>query len=178
MRRNNGAHFFWIIALLLALSALGEGGSLPLQPGDALPSLIGQTLSGRVLDLPAATRGKAAVAIFSFSRAGGRDARNWAQHFSNDYTHLAIYNVIFLESVPRPLHGIVASRIRDKMPLGMQDQTLLLYQHQIPWEQRLHIQDENYACVVVIERTGFIRSISSGPFTESVYARVKSEFEP
>lgn len=44
------------------------------------PSLVGQTVEGKRLDLPTSAGGKVAVVIFSFSRSGGRDAQNWAQH--------------------------------------------------------------------------------------------------
>ncbi len=115
------------------------------------------------------------MAIFSFSRTGGRDARNWAQHFSNDYPQLAIYNVIFLESVPRLFRPMVVSRIQSGMPPGMQDRTQPLYQQQISWEQMLHVKDENYACVVVLGRTGLIRWMASGPFAEAIYARATAE---
>jgi hypothetical protein len=161
--------------VVLVLSALGEDGSLPLQRGDALPALVGQTLSGKMLDLPAVARGSAVVVIFSFSRAGGRDARNWAQQLSKDYPEVAVYNAIFLESVPRLLRNLVASGIHSVMPSAAQDRTLLLYQQQGSWEKMLQVQDENCASVVVLGPTGLIRSVSAGGFTEAIYARVKAE---
>jgi hypothetical protein len=168
----------WAAVPLLAWPALGERGTAPLQPGNALPALSGQTLSGKLLELPAAARNHVSVAIFSFSRAGGRDARKWAQQLSKDDPHVAIYNVIFLESVPRVLRSVVVSGIRNQMPSTMRDQTVFLYQQQTSWEQRLHIEDTDYACVVVLGRTGLIRSVSSGPFTDAIYARVQAALGP
>ena len=100
-RRNYGAIGASALVVFLAASALGEQGTSLLKPGDALPPLAGQTVAGKPLDLPTAAEGKIAVVIFSFSRAGGRDAQNWAQHLSKDDPHLSIYSAIFLESVPR-----------------------------------------------------------------------------
>jgi hypothetical protein len=77
------------------------------------------------------------VVIFSFSRAGGHDARNWAQHLSKDYPHLEIYNAIFLESVPRLFRDMVVAGIRSGMPPAVQDRTVILYQQQSSWEQKL-----------------------------------------
>ncbi|MFP5229536.1 MAG: hypothetical protein ACLGXA_18135 [Acidobacteriota bacterium] len=158
--------------------AWGEGSSVPLQPGDALPSLAGQTLSNRSLHLPAAASGEVAVVIFSFSRAGGHEARNWALHLSKDYPRLKIYNAIFLESVPRLFRGMVVSGIRSGMPPSVQDRTVILYQQQNSWEQKLHLADENSAVVLVLGRTGLIRYLVSGTFAEAIYARVREEVGP
>lgn len=168
----------WALVLLLALPALGEEGSVPLQPGVALPSLVGQTLSGKPFDLPDAARGEIAVVIFSFSRAGGHDARNWVQHLSKDYPHLNIYNLIFLESVPRPFRGMAVSGVRSGMPPAVQDRTMILFQQQTSWEQKLRLTDENYACVLVLGPTGLIRGMTSGLFTENLYRQVRERISP
>lgn len=174
-RRNCGAIGALVLVALLAVSALGEQGTSMLKPGDALPLLAGQTVVARPLELPTAAAGKVAVVIFSFSRGGGRDAQNWAQHLSKDDPYLPIYTAIFLESVPRMFRAIAVSGIRSGMPLVMLDRTLLLYQQQTSWEQRLHVTDESYACVLVLDQSGLIRWISPGPFADSRYLRLRNE---
>ena len=175
LRRNCGVISTGALVVLLAASALGEQGTSLLKPGDALPPLGGQTLSGKPFDLPTAAAGKVAVVIFSFSRGGGRDAQNWAQHFSKDDPYLPIYTAIFLESVPRVFRSIAVSGIRNGMPPVMLDRTMLLYQHQTSWEQRLHVTDESHACVLVLDQSGRIRWISLGPFADSLYLRLRKE---
>ncbi len=177
-RQNYGASGASALVVLLAASALGEQGTSLLKPGDALPRLAGQTVAGKPLDLPTAAAGKVAVVIFSFSRGGGRDAQNWAQHLSNDDPHLPIYTAIFLESVPRMFRAIAVSGIRSGMPPVMLDQTLLLYQEQTSWEQRLHVKDESYACVLVLDQSGRIRWISLGPFADPLYLSLRKEVRP
>lgn len=174
-RRSCAAIGAWALVVLLATSSLAEQGTSLLKPGDAFPPLAGRTVAGKPLDLPTAAAGKVAVVIFSFSRAGGRDAQNWAQHLSKDDPHLAIYTAIFLESVPRMFRSIAVSGIRSGMPPAMLDQTLLLYQQQTSWEQRLHVKDESYACVLVLDQSGRIRWISLGPFADSLYLRLRKE---
>lgn len=178
LRRNCGAIGTGALLVLLAASAPGEQGASLLKHGDAFPSLGGQTVAGKPLDLPTAAAGKVAVVIFSFSRSGGRDAQNWAQHLSKDDPHLPIYTAIFLESVPRMFRSIAVSGIRNGMPPVMQDHTLLLYRQQSLWEQRLQITDESYACVLVLDQSGRIRWISLGPFADSLYRRLRKEVRP
>lgn len=178
LRRNRGAIGAWALVVLLVASAHGEPGTPLLKPGDALPPLAGKTVTGKPLDIPAAAEGNVAVVIFSFSRAGGRHAQNWAQHLSKDDPHLPLYTAIFLESVPRLFRSIAVSEIRSGMPPAMQDRTLIVYQQQGLWEQRLHVTDESYARVLVLGQAGRIRWMSPGPFADSIYLRLRKEVQP
>lgn len=99
-----------------------------------LPSLAGQTVTGKPLDILKAAEGNVAVVIFSFGQAGGRDAQNWAQHITKDQQQLPLYTAIFLESVARFFRSAAVSGIRSGMSPAMQDRTLLFYQQQSLWE--------------------------------------------
>ena len=158
--------------------ALAQGTVPLLQPGDALPLLAGETVAGRPLELPAGPSGKVAVIIFSFSRTGGRDAQNWAEHLAKDEARVPLYSAIFLESVPRLFRSLAVSGIRSGMPQLMLDHTLLVYRQQSAWEHRLHVTDDRYACVLVLNEVGRVRWISSGPFADSLYLRLKEELRP
>ena len=136
VRRSAAAFVMeWILGVPIA----GQPGPSHLKPGDTLPALTGQTITGRSLDLPAAIDDSLAVLIFSFSRAGGRDAQSWEQRLSKDYPHVSIYTTIFLESVPRPFRRLAVTSIRDGMPVFLQDRTMLLYRDETLWEQRLQV---------------------------------------
>jgi hypothetical protein len=167
-----------IVLAFVVGSARGRGGTSPLKAGDLLPPLVGQTVAGKQLDLPAATERKVAVVIFSFSRTGGQDARSWEQHISKDDPNLPLYTAIFLESVPRLFRSLAISDIRSTMPPAMLGQTLLLYQQQTFWKQRLRVTDENHACVLVLDRSGRIRWISLGPYADALYVHLRKETEP
>src|SRR5580692_6242644 len=97
-------------ALFFTLAAV-----TPLKTGDVFPGFGGQTISGREATLPEA--GKQLLAIFSFSRASGDDARRWREHADLG----DCYGIIMLESVPRLLRGLVASGIRSGMPPDVRD---------------------------------------------------------
>lgn len=166
----------WSIVLALVVaSARGEGGTSPLKPGNVLPPLASQTLTGKQLALPSATQGNVTVVIFSFTRAGGRDAKSWAQHLSKDDPRLLLYTAIFLESVPHIFRAIAVSEIRNGMPQSRQDRTLLLYDHQSFWEQWLHVTDKSQACVLLVGRSGDIQWLHSGPFDDSLYFALRKQ---
>jgi hypothetical protein len=177
MLHRNSSATGWGLAVLLTASVFGQAHRVALMPGDSLPPLAGRTVSGNQLSLPSAAVGAPAVVIFSFSRAGGSDARDWAQRLARDYPHLAIYTAIFLESVPRFFRPLAASNIRNGMPVSMHDRTMLLYQDQKTWEEALNVTNESCAVVVLLGPDGHVRWIASGPFTDSLYLRLKEEME-
>lgn len=172
MRRSVVIVGLSVSALLLFARASGSPGQLPLKIGDTLPPLAGQALIGKSLNLPGDT-GDPSVMIFSFSRAGGRDAQNWAQRILKDNPQETIHTVIFLESVPRLFRAMAVSGIRSGMPLAMQDRTILMYGDEALWKQRFQITDEGRAFVMLLGAGGHIRWLGSGPFAETPYLELR-----
>ena len=162
---------------LFLLCAYASSQTYPsqLRYGDAMPSFAGQTLSGKWVGLSAVDAGRPAVVIFSFSRAGGRDAQNWTQHLAKDDPRFSIYTIIFLESVPRLLRSMVVSGIKSGMPPVMQDRTILLYWDERSWKQRLQLADESHACVTLIRANGEIQWMNSESFSDARYSELTKQ---
>lgn len=158
-----------ISLFLLSVHSPAQSGQPYLKPGDILPPLAGQALTGKWLDIASAIGGKPAVMIFSFSRAGGRDAQMWTQRIMKDDPHLAIYTVIFLESVPGLFRAMAVSGIKDGMPPSLQDRTILLYRDEGLWRQRLQVANERHACVMLLGPADRVQWMTSGPFTDALY---------
>lgn len=175
LRQNAVAAGLVILTILLSVPTPGQPAPSQLKPDDTLPMLGGQALTGKWLDLPAAAGDSPAAVILSFSRAGGHDAQNWAQHLSKDYPHLAIYTVIFLESVPRLFRSVAVSGIRGGMPLSMQYRTILLYRYESLWKRRLQATDEGRASVILLGPRGHIKWITSDPFADSLYLALSKQ---
>ena len=155
--------------LLSAHSAVQAGQSY-LKPGNILPPLAGQALNGKWLDIASVSGGNPAVVVFSFSRAGGRDAQLWTQRLMKDDPHPAIYTVIFLESVPGLFRAMAVSGIKDGIPPALQDRTILLYRDEDVWRQRLQVTNKRHACVVLLGPTGGVQWMTPGPFADALYS--------
>jgi hypothetical protein len=84
-RRIMPRRFFLLGILLGSFCWVGATAQTPLQTGDTLPEISGQTLSGKHLTLPADAAGKPAVVSFSFSRTGGKDSTLWSEHIEKDF---------------------------------------------------------------------------------------------
>jgi hypothetical protein len=149
--------------LLFAFAAVA-----PLRIGDVFPAVTSQTISGRTVALPEA--GKQLVAIFSFSRAAGDDARRWRERLEG----VECYGIIMLESVPRLLRGMVASAIKSGMPQAVRDRTIMSYKEEAIWRQRLAVSDDKRAYVVLVAGSGKVVWTNSGAFSESECSKLLS----
>jgi hypothetical protein len=147
-------------------------GTVQLEPGDQLPQISAQTLTGRSLDLPSTAAGHLAVIVFSVSRSGGKDARVWDDRLLEDFPHLSIYSVILLESVPGLFRGMALSGIRGGMPPGLQDHTVVLFRDESLWKQYLTAADESHAYVMLLGPEGRILWLSHRAFTDDQYRQL------
>jgi len=168
--------------LLIALS-LGTGlahaasaQSVPLPVGAALPQLSGQTLSGKQLALPADAAGKPAIVVFSFSKAGGKDAGAWSERVRKDFPGVApSYTLMMIEAAPRFVRGMIISGTKKDMPPAAQDRSIAMEKDEDLWKERLGFTDSDHAYLFLLGPDGKIRWKNSGPFTESEYAALKKE---
>jgi len=148
----------------------------PLHVGDTLPVVAGETMSGKTLARPTAAAGKAAILVFSFSRAGGNDARIWNDHVSiatKDNSHISSFTVMMLESVPRILRGFVTSGIRKQMPPATYERSIFVFRDEAIWKQRLAVSDERRAYVVLIDAAARICWMNLGPFNDSAFEKLR-----
>jgi hypothetical protein len=118
------------------------------------------------------------VVVFSFSKGAGNDGRLWNERLSKDFADvIPSYTVILLESVPKLFRGMATSGMKRNMPLSLQERTLVLYQDEELWKQRLAVSDESRAYIVLLRPDGRIHWINPGTFTDSEYGRLKIEIE-
>lgn len=147
----------------------------PLHLGDLFPEVVGETLTSKSLELPAAAAGKPAVIVFSFSKTAGKDARLWNEHLSKDFSNAGLgYDVIVLESVPKLFRGMAVSGIRSSMPPPLQDRTIVLYKDEELWKGRLAVSDDQRAYVVLLGPDDHLVWSNSSAFSDSQYEELKN----
>lgn len=171
--------------LLLALglftmprTASAQSASEMLHSGNVFPNISGRTTSGKPIQLSNVITGKTAIVVFSFSKAAGQDARRWNDLLSKDYCSdhsLACSTVIMLASAPRLLRGVIVSELNRTVPPSMRDETIVSYQNEDLWKQRLAVTDDSRAYVFLLDTSGHIRWRNSGAFSDAEYTKLKSE---
>ena len=148
----------------------------PLRIAAAFPTFSGQTITDRPITLPESPAAKPTVLVFSFSRIAGKDARLWNQQVAKDFVDtVSKYGVIQLESAPKIFRHLAISGIKSSMPVGEQNETIVLYRDEHLWKQRLAVKDESRAYVVLLDRSGTLRWINSAKFSDDTYGSLKTK---
>ncbi len=166
------------IGLLMPALLLQAAQSSPtsLQVGAVFPTFSGRTITDHSLTLPETASEKPTILVFSFSRTAGKDARMWNEHLAKDFPdNVSAYGVIQLESAPKIFRRLAISGIKSSMPVAVQNRTIVLYRDDQLWRQRLGVKNEGRAYVVLLDRSGTIRWISSGGFSDSTYGVLKAK---
>ncbi len=142
-----------------------------LQVGDPFPPVTAHSLSGGTLTLPDT---HATVVLVGFTRASGDDSSRWSARLVQDFPTLPADDLIFLDSAPGFLRGMIASAIRNGMTPQRQAHSAIMDRDSALWKSRLKGSDLSHAVVLVLDATGHIRAILSGPVTDAAYARLRS----
>jgi hypothetical protein len=179
MKRFSTSVVLMIALFAVALSANGaHSTTLPLHIGDTFPEFSGRTLTGKSLALPAAGADKFVVLVFSFSRIAGKDARQWNERLSRDFsTAISAYGVVLLESAPKLFRGMAVSGMKSSMPLSVQNRTIVLYRDEELWKQRLAVRDNRRAYVLLLGPSGNVCWVNSGAFSHIEYSRLKNQIQ-
>jgi len=174
LRRLVRLTFFF--AFILCAGIARATAQTPLQLGDALQEISGQTLSGKHLALPADAAGKPAVVSFSFSRPGGKDSALWSEHIEKDFPAIGHpYTLMMIEAAPKFVRGMIISGSKKGMSEQAQDRCIPVEHDEDAWKQRIGFTDDNKAYVFLLGPDGHIRGKSSGPFSDAEYANLKKE---
>lgn len=185
MPKNKATLLGYILLFTLGLfvlppTVLAQLVTAALHSGDALPDISGQALSGKPLQLSSVITGKAAIVVFSFSKGAGKDARSWNERLSDDYCSnhsLACSTVIMLASAPRLFRGMIVSELNRTMPPSIREGTIVCYQNEDAWKQRLTVNDDSHAYVFLLDPSGHIRWRNSGAFSEVEYKTLKTTIQ-
>lgn len=148
--------------------------------GDALPDVIGQSLSGGPAHLSTAVSGKIGVVVFSFSKAGGRDTQLWDRSLLRDFgsnRSVALSTVIMLESAPRLLRGVIVSGIKNGIPPSLHSSTIVSYENEKLWKRRLGVGDDSHAYVVLVGQDGRIRWMNAAALSDTQYKELKAKIQ-
>lgn len=148
----------------------------PLKVGEVLPEVQGNSAAGPQLELPAAGAGMPRVLIFSFARAASADSRAWSDHLAKDSSTenpASDYRVIMLEKVPKLVRGMAVAGIKSGLPKSQLERTMLVYHDEAPWRERLSVTIDSHCYLVVIDGSGRVQWLGTGPFSDSTYAQLK-----
>jgi hypothetical protein len=155
------------VSYLLALCA----GVLHAQQG--IPTIEGETLSGKKVSLPAATGGQPALLIIGFTHGSQAQTKAWSVRVRDRFP---AWSIMVLEDVPRMVRGMVRHSIKNSTPKEQYDRFVLVYHGETQLKQAAGFDRPDDAYLLLIDSSGSVRWNFHGPVTDAAVDEIATQF--
>jgi hypothetical protein len=157
--------------LIVALTAVAPPPALG--PGDLMPPLRGEFLSGRKAVLPDAARGRVALVALGFSYGSRFAVEAWIARFRRDFgadSALTFFEVPVLGGLARAARPFIDGGMRRGTPQALHENVITVYGGASEWKSRAGFHEPDDAYLLLLDRAGRIVWRHAGPFREADYA--------
>lgn len=165
--------------LTLAVFAADKPTVQPLKVGDTMPVIEGETLSGKKAQLPDAAGHHAALICLGFSQNSRYAVEKWNARFHKDFKGPEAPQTftvpVIIGSMGKLAKPFIMGGMRKGMPKEVQDFTIVAFPSDDDWRQRMQVQDDDQAYVVLIDERAKVVWLYKQPFNEEAYGVMKAE---
>ena len=143
-----------------------------LSPGQLMPDLKGEFLTGRPAVLPSAASGRVALLALGFTYDSRFAVEAWVGRFREDFgdnPQVTFYEVPMIGGMARLGKWFIDSGMRKGTPKKDQENVITVYGGTDPWKQRLGFKSPDAAYLVLLDQHGVVRWRHSGVFDEQAY---------
>jgi len=143
-----------------------------LQPGEPLPLLKGEYLTGRQAQLPDAASGRVALLALGFTYNSRFPVEAWIGRFRKDFggnSQVTFYEIPMIGGVARLGKWFIDSGMRKGTPRSDQENVITVYGGTDSWKQRMGYSSPDAAYLVLLDKHGVVRWRYSGTFDEGAY---------
>lgn len=156
-----------LLTFLLAASAISI-----LAPGDPLPPLKSQSLSGRPTVLPDAALGRVSLVAMGFTYDSRFAVEAWIRRFSKDFgdnPQVTFYQVAMIGPIGRLGKLFIESGLRKDIPESLHERFITVYGETNAWKKRVGFRSPDAAYLILLDKNGVVRWLHGGPFDEGAY---------
>ena len=157
-----------MIPMILMASAMVQ----VLSPGEPMPALKGEFLTGRPAVLPDVASGRVALLALGFTYDSRFAVEAWVGRFRKDFgdnPQVTFYEVPMIGGMARLGKWFIDSGMRKGTPKKDQENVITVYGGTDPWKHRLGFQSPNAAYLLLVDRHGMVRWRHSGEFDPKAY---------
>jgi hypothetical protein len=157
-----------MIPMILMASAMVQ----VLSPGEPMPALKGEFLTGRPAVLPDAASGRVALLALGFTYDSRFAVEAWVGRFRKDFgdkPEVTFYEVPMIGGMARLGKWFIDSGMRKGTPKKDQENVITVYGGTDPWKHRLGFQSPNAAYLLLLDQHGMVRWRHSGEFDPKAY---------
>ena len=163
----------------LLIAGLAAAAPLPvLVPGDPLPPLRGEFLSGRPAVLPDGARGRVALVALGFSYDSRFAVEAWTERFRRDFgadSMVTFFEVPVIGGLARVARPFIDGGMRRGTPQALHENVITVYGRAAEWKLRLGFREPRDAYLLLLDRAGRVAWRHDGPFREEDYALLAAE---
>lgn len=141
-----------------------------LNPGDRLPALKGEFLTGRDAQLPDASAGKIAVVMLGFTYDSRHAVEAWGEWFRKTIgvtSDTTFYEVPMIGGMGRLGRWFIDSGMRRGTPRELHENVMTVYGGTGDWKHRVGFSAGDAAYLIVLDRDGAVRWMYAGDFDEA-----------
>ena len=160
----------WRTLILLAVAAKA------LAPGDPLPPIRGELLSGKTAELPAAARGHVALLALGFAHASNHAVEAWTKRFRQEFGRdpdVTAYQIPVVGGMGKLGKPFMMRGMRKDTPKADYDHFLVVFNDAGEWKQRVNFKAPNDAYLILIDAHGIVRWLGSGSPDEHQYSELR-----
>jgi len=137
-----------------------------------MPSIEGETLSGKKVSLPAAIGSQPALLIIGFTHASQTQTKAWSARVHDRFP---TWSIAVLEDATRMVRGMARHGIKSGTPKDQYDHFVLVYHGEKELKQAAGFDKPDEAYLLVIESSGSIRRKYHGPVTEAAADEIAAQ---
>ena len=160
----------WRTLILLAVAAKA------LAPGDPLPPIRGELLSGKTAELPAAARGHVALLALGFAHASNHAVEAWTKRFRQEFGRdpdVTAYQIPVVGGMGKLGKPFMMRGMRKDTPKADYDRFMVVFKDADEWKDRVHYKEPNDAYLILIDSQGIVRWLGSGSTDERQYGELQ-----
>lgn len=154
---------------LLLLAAV----AIPLlTPGERLPVLQGEFLTGRTAVLPEAANGRIALLAMGFSYESRFAVEAWVGRFRNQFDgqpQVTFYEIPLIGGMGRMGKWFIDGGMRRGTPRAEHEHVITVYGGTEPWKQRTGYRSPGAAGLILLDQRGIVNWRYTGMFSEEAY---------
>jgi hypothetical protein len=141
-------------------------------PGQPLPPLQGEFLTGRKAVLPEAASGRVALLALGFTYDSRFAVEAWVNRFRKDFgadPRVTFFEIPMIAGLARLGKWFIDGGMRRGTPRQDQENVIAVYGGADPWKRRLDFQAPDAAYLLLLDQRGIVRWRHSGSFDEPAY---------
>ncbi|MFN7922940.1 MAG: hypothetical protein U0Q16_22750 [Bryobacteraceae bacterium] len=151
---------------------------LMLDPGQAMPPLEGNFLSGRKAVLPTAAQGRVALVALGFTYDSRHAVESWTKRFRKEFSgqpRVTFFEVPMLGGAGRLGKWFIEGGMRRNTPKENHENVITVYSNVDSWKKEAGFQAPDDAYLFLIDPQGVVRWKYHGKLDEAAFGALAGE---